>query len=469
MARSPPPSPTASAKARVAAQPKPPPLPPKPRRIAAPPARLPALALPRRRKRLPLLLGSAMRLLLASLISVVLDVSSGNYTRWRDQFLLTVGKFSLQEHVLPADPVATYPDWARMDCVVKYWILGTISDNLADTISSRGSTAHDTWVAIESQFLGNRETRALYLDTQFRGFVQGDLSITDYCRRLKRMADDLGDLGETVTDRTLVLNLIRGLNEHYANIAHPKAPGSTPTALVASHASAPAPASAGGDSVGGGSGGSGGANPKAPKNRRSKRGSKKDTTGGNQGGQGSSGGKGGQSWPSFWNPWIGSIQMWPGSRPPLAPIPQPRPAQHQQQHPQYQQQALLAYQQALLSQQQQQPPTPSSVSTAFGQWAPPSPGFYNLLAGLPAWDQQSLASAISTTTLNLPQNTDWKLIVKCNSSEALYPLHLPATHSLVASTSPSLWHHRLGHPGHDALAKLASTLPACPSDGASTL
>ena len=30
-----------------------------------------------------------------SLISVVLNVSSGNYTRWRDQFLLTVGRFSL--------------------------------------------------------------------------------------------------------------------------------------------------------------------------------------------------------------------------------------------------------------------------------------------------------------------------------------------------------------------------------------
>ena len=29
---------------------------------------------------------------------------------------------------------------------------------------------------------------------------------------MKRMADMLEDLGETVTDRTLVLNVIRGLN-----------------------------------------------------------------------------------------------------------------------------------------------------------------------------------------------------------------------------------------------------------------
>ena len=32
------------------------------------------------------------------------------------------------------------------------------------------------------------------------------------------MADDLADLGEPVTDRTLVLNVIRGLNENFTDI-----------------------------------------------------------------------------------------------------------------------------------------------------------------------------------------------------------------------------------------------------------
>ena len=72
-----------------------------------------------------------------SLISVVLDVSSGNYTRWRDQFLLTVGKFSLQDHVRLDEPVAINPDWARMDCVVKSWIASTISPDLAETVINR--------------------------------------------------------------------------------------------------------------------------------------------------------------------------------------------------------------------------------------------------------------------------------------------------------------------------------------------
>ena len=40
----------------------------------------------------------------------------------------------------------------------------------------------------------------------------------DYCRRFKSMADALGDLGEQVSDRTIVLNIIRGLNEKFAAV-----------------------------------------------------------------------------------------------------------------------------------------------------------------------------------------------------------------------------------------------------------
>ena len=108
------------------------------------------------------------------------------------------------------------------------------------------------------------------------------------------MASDLGAFGEVVSDRTLVLNLIRGLNERFANIglhlwrsqpspsfleakealrleeltfAHQT---TTPTALVATQPAAPPPA--GGTSKGSGGSGSGGAQAKPSKSRRSKRG-----------------------------------------------------------------------------------------------------------------------------------------------------------------------------------------------------
>ncbi|XP_012698986.1 uncharacterized protein LOC101779675 [Setaria italica] len=156
-----------------------------------------------------------------SLIPIILNTAANNYSRWCEQFLLTVGKYSLQDHILHDVPALAFPDWGRMVCVIRSCLYDTIAIDLVDIIMDRGerdTTGCATWLAIEMQFLGNWETRALYLDAKFRTFVQSDLSITDYCRRFKSMADALGDLGEQVSDRTLILNIIRGLNEKFAAV-----------------------------------------------------------------------------------------------------------------------------------------------------------------------------------------------------------------------------------------------------------
>lgn len=106
-------------------------------------------------------------------------------------------------------------------------------------------------------------------------------------------------------------------------------------------------------------------------------------------------------WPSFYNPWTGTINMWPGPRPPQArppqhallaasgpfgpisgqpPLPQPAPLPT----PQYTQQAPL--------------PTPQ-----YTQQAPVSPW----TPWTPAWDQQSLANFFGTLSLTPPTTTDW--------------------------------------------------------------
>ena len=105
-----------------------------------------------------------------------------------------------------------------MDAVVLSWVLGTLSPELMESARTRNGTARRAWITVEAQFLGNHEARALRLDAKFRIFVQGDLSIDDYCRKMKGMADALGDLGEVIRDRTLVLNVLRGLNEKFAHM-----------------------------------------------------------------------------------------------------------------------------------------------------------------------------------------------------------------------------------------------------------
>ena len=55
----------------------------------------------------------------------------------------------------------------------------------------------------------------------------------------------------------------------------------------------------------------------------------------------------------------------------------------------------------------------------------------------------------------LPSRTE---IVKCNRSGPLYPLRLPPASSFIAKATSPLWHRRLGHPGHEALSKLAASV-----------
>jgi hypothetical protein len=108
--------------------------------------------------------------------------------------------------------------WLRLDNVAMSWIFGTISLDLQDLVRTHGGTARQTWVALEGQFLGNAEYRALQLDATFRTFIQGDLSVGEYCRRMKSMADALHNLGDPVSDRVLVLNVLRGLISTYDHL-----------------------------------------------------------------------------------------------------------------------------------------------------------------------------------------------------------------------------------------------------------
>jgi len=317
-----------------------------------------------------------------------------------------------KDHILSDTLRLTDPAWSRMDDVVVSWLFNTISPDLLDVIHERdGVTAWSSWLGIEQQFLNNRESRAMLLDAEFRTLAQGALSVDDFCRKMKGMADALADLGEPINDRTLVLNILRGLNERFQfmaqlvtrqrpfpsfadvradlrlaelNMATPPAP---PSALVTSSTSKPPtstlppgpapprhPQPAGGASSGGNRG----------RRRRGGRGQ------GSQGGQGGhSGPPGGSQWPSIFNPWTGSIHMWPGSNPGGScgpPPPQPPP-----------QQALMAGPGLFPAPQQLPPPAGFPAPQAPPpMWSPST------------WDTQSLASAFSTVSLNPPPRTsDW--------------------------------------------------------------
>ncbi|XBI13682.1 hypothetical protein VPH35_140390 [Triticum aestivum] len=152
-------------------------------------------------------------------VPVTLDLHASNFTKWRMIVRVLLGKYDLLPHVNVVTAAADRtPDWTRDDYVVRSWLYGSISDEILDIIMAEDQTAQEAWMLITNLFLDNQMTRAVYLEAEFRGLVQGDLSITAYCHRLKALSDALSDVGTPVSDQTLVLNCLRGLNPHFSDI-----------------------------------------------------------------------------------------------------------------------------------------------------------------------------------------------------------------------------------------------------------
>jgi len=310
-----------------------------------------------------------------TLVSVVLDPLSNHYDRWRDLVLLTLDRYALSSHVLSDAAHPGVSAWRRMDVVVLSWIYGAVTTEIMDSVRVRGGTARQAWLGIEAQFLGNSETRALRLDAEFRAFSQGELSVSDYCRQMKSMAAKLRDLGEVINDRTLVLNVLRGLNDKFGHmrIHFRRGPfpsfdevrnellleelitgtpaSSSPSALLANAPKSsgtpmpPAPSTGGPATTPTGSG---------PQPRPS------TTASSGNSNRCRRRNKGNSPWPSLYNPWTGKITMWPNQggdtghqqgqqRPPSQQnAPNPRAgnlqtAQAFQQAQAYQQAMLAAY------------------------------------------------------------------------------------------------------------------------------
>lgn len=153
-------------------------------------------------------------------IPITLDMAKLNYQVWREVFETHCTSFGVLGHIdgsLSSTP-ETEKQWKEHDGLVKMWIYGTITDSILDTILTTKCTARDLWLKIEHLFRDNKEARALQLENELRTIVIGDLSIHDYCTKLKTLSDLLANLDSPVSDKSLVMHLLNGLSEKYDNI-----------------------------------------------------------------------------------------------------------------------------------------------------------------------------------------------------------------------------------------------------------
>ncbi|XP_066341944.1 uncharacterized protein [Miscanthus floridulus] len=152
------------------------------------------------------------------LIPIVLDKATDSYTKWRGIFITVLGKYALTCHVLEDEAFPTLPPWVQADSCILTWIYGTVSGDLQQSMMMRQGIACHAWCYPEDEFLGQKESRALLLVTQFRNFRQESLSITDYCRRLESMVASLTEFSDPIGDRQMVLMLLRGLSGKFRHM-----------------------------------------------------------------------------------------------------------------------------------------------------------------------------------------------------------------------------------------------------------
>ncbi|KAK1615408.1 hypothetical protein QYE76_020925 [Lolium multiflorum] len=153
---------------------------------------------------------------LTRFIKFKLDAEVGNYNKWSNFFLFVLSKFNARDHVEEeTDPHLADAEWRSADIDIVLWIYATISDDLQDIILKADSTAYTAWRVLKHFFTANAEGREIHLDKEFHNIKQGDMNVLAYCRKLKSVADQLGDVGAAVTDKKLTMRLIDGLAKRF--------------------------------------------------------------------------------------------------------------------------------------------------------------------------------------------------------------------------------------------------------------
>ncbi|KAE8794377.1 hypothetical protein D1007_30929 [Hordeum vulgare] len=107
--------------------------------------------------------------------------------------------------------------YRELDAHVALWIYATLADPIIDHVVG-ATTTYIVWTKIKDYFLANRAARFMLLNRQYRNLKQGDLSVTEYARRLKLLTDGLADIDYAVTEVDLMTQFLHGLDKRLDTI-----------------------------------------------------------------------------------------------------------------------------------------------------------------------------------------------------------------------------------------------------------
>ncbi|KAH9782814.1 retrovirus-related pol polyprotein from transposon RE1 [Citrus sinensis] len=132
---------------------------------------------------------------------------------------LTSGRYAeAMERVTQQVENPKYTIWRSQDQTLLSWLLSLITEGILSHVHSFNSS-YDVWKTLEKKFGAKSEDRVLQLKYELSVLRKDSLNVEDYCLKMKQIADKLACVGNLVSDKDLLQQILNGLGPGYLDLA----------------------------------------------------------------------------------------------------------------------------------------------------------------------------------------------------------------------------------------------------------
>jgi hypothetical protein len=144
---------------------------------------------------------------------------TANFSSWKSRFLITLEESDLMKYIEEVVPEsaddAKKSQWRKNDAKDRKIIIYSMRDHLIPHISNL-KTAKQMYDALKKLFESNNTNRALSLRHQLRNLkMTKPDTVATFFMKISEIKDQLGAIGEIISDRELVMITINGLPSHW--------------------------------------------------------------------------------------------------------------------------------------------------------------------------------------------------------------------------------------------------------------
>ncbi|KAH9677665.1 retrovirus-related pol polyprotein from transposon RE1 [Citrus sinensis] len=141
------------------------------------------------------------------------DFISGNQIIPEQYISNTIADGSVQRITNPA-----YINWRAQDQTLLGWILSSISEGILNTVLNC-ENSFEAWRSIEKQFGVQSEARVMQLRYEMNVLRKENMSVEEYCLKVKAVADKLACAGSPVSEKDLLMQILNGLGPGFLDLA----------------------------------------------------------------------------------------------------------------------------------------------------------------------------------------------------------------------------------------------------------